>query len=171
MDAIECIKTRRSIRKFKPEPVPRKLVMEVIDCGRRAPSSRNSQPWQFIVITSDKQKEELAAIRRKTSVPCDWMADAPALVAVCVDLEQCSPTRWIETGSVAAENILLAAHAKGLGACWIAMRYDFKPQLNARIQSILGVGANVMPVAVLALGYPDEEPKPKQLRDIHSMVR
>ncbi len=171
MDAIECIKTRRSIRKFKPDPVPRKLLMEIIDCGRHAPSSRNSQPWQFIVITGSKQKEELAAIRKETAVPCDWVVNAPVLIAVCVDLERCSPTRWIETGSVAAENMLLAAHALGLGGCWVVMRYDFKPQLNAKAQKALGIGGNIMPVAVLALGYPDEEPKPKQLRDIHSMVR
>ena len=60
MDAIDCIKTRRSIRKFKPDKVPRETLMEILDCGRRAPSSMDKQPWQFIVIKDKSKLEELA---------------------------------------------------------------------------------------------------------------
>jgi len=166
MDAIECIKTRRSIRKFKPDPIPRKTLMEIIDCGRHAPSSHGSQPWQFVVITDDKTKKELAAL--KGQQPGGWMEDTSVFIAVCTDLSLSK--RWVEDGSIAAENMLLAAHALGLGACWVAMRYK-DTALNAKIQQALGVGENIFPICLIALGYPDEEPEPKKLKDIHSMVR
>jgi len=166
MDAIECIKTRRSIRKFKPDTVPRKAIMEIIDCGRHAPSSRCSQPWQFVVVTDDKTKQELAALKGQR--PGGWMESAPAFIAVCTGLSLSK--RWVEDGSIAAENMLLAAHALGLGACWVAMRYEDTAR-NARIQKALGVSENIFPICLIALGYPAEEPEPKQLKGIHSMVR
>lgn len=167
MDAIDCIKTRRSFRSFQDKPVPRELVMEVLDCARHAPSSMNSQPCQFIVITDRKQKEALAALKKIH--PSPWLVDAPVVIGVCVDINK-SRTRWIEDGAVAAENILLAANALGLGACWVAMRYE-DTSINARIQQALGAGSNMYPLCVVAMGYPAGEPEPHELRDLHSMVR
>ena len=168
MDAIECIKTRRSIRKFKPDPIPRELLNEVLDCARHAPSSMGKQPWLFVVVKDHAQKERLAELKAK-SYASPWMVDAPVLIGVCADLSK-SPKRWIADGAIAAENILLAAHALGLGACWIAARYD-DTSLNAQFQKALGVGENVFPLCLIALGYPDEEPHPKQLKSLDSMVR
>ncbi|MCK4327190.1 MAG: nitroreductase family protein [Candidatus Diapherotrites archaeon] len=167
MDAITCIKTRRSIRKFKPKPVPRELLNEVLDCARHAPSACDGEPWLFVIVKDRKQKQELSTLKKPH--PSHWMVDAPVLVGVCVDLSK-SPRRWIADGAIAAENMLLAAHALGLGACWIAMRYDDSP-LSAKIQKALGVGENIFPICLIALGYPDEEPHPKELHNLQSMVR
>lgn len=166
MDAIQCLKTRRSVRKFKPDKIPRKTLMEILDCARHAPSSMNSQPWQFIVVTSEKQKQELSKLKPR---PSPWIVEAPAVIGVCVELMR-SRSHWIEDGAVAAQNILLAAHALGLGACWITMRFE-DTALNARIQKALGLDANTFPICLIALGYPDEEPNPRELRDLQSMVR
>ena len=166
MDAIECIKTRRSIRKFKPDPVPRKLLMEIIDCGRHAPSSRNSQPWQFVVVTDQKQKEEIALVKDKNKE--SWLSKAPLLIVVCIDLSLSH--FWVDDGSAAAENMLLAAHALGLGGCWVTTNYR-DPVFTAKIQKALGASENLFPVCIVALGYPDEEPHPKELKPLHSVVR
>ena len=165
MDTIECIRTRRSIRKFRPDPVPRKLLMELIDCARHAPCT-GPQPWQFVVVTDPNQKKEIVSL--KQSHPSPWAADAPVLIGIFVDISKSG--RWIEAGSAAATTLLLAAHAKGLGACWVAMRYT-DTAVNARIQKAFGVRDNFFPVCAVALGYPGEEPKPKQLKPLQSMVR
>ena len=165
MDAIDCIKTRRSIRKFKPDPVPRETIMEILDCARHSPYA-GAPAWQFTIITDPKQKQEVVALKK--TFPSPWAVNAPVLIGVSVDLSQSK--RWIETGSIAATTILLATHALGLGACWVAMRYD-DTILNARIQRALGLSENVFPICLIALGYPDEIPKEKHLRDLHSLVR
>ncbi len=167
MDAIDCIKTRRSIRKFLSDSIPRDLLNEVLDCARHSPSAMNSQPWTFVVVTNKKQKQELSSLKK--SHPSPWLVDAPVVIGVCIDLSR-SRTRWIADGAIAANTMLLAAHALGLGACWVAMRYE-DTALNARIQKTLGVDANIFPVCLVALGYPDEEPHEKSLRSLHSIVR
>ncbi|MFC2175271.1 nitroreductase family protein [archaeon] len=167
MDAIECLKTRRSIRKFKDKPVPKNLLNEVLDCARHAPSAMDGEPWQFVVVTDRKQKEELSLLKK--SHPSHWLVDAPTVIAVCIDLSK-SPKRWIADGAIAAENILLAAHALSLGACWVAMRFE-DTALNAKIQKALGVAENIFPICLIPIGYPDEEPHPKQLKPLDSMVK
>jgi len=114
MEAIKALKTRRCKRKFLPTPVPKKAIEDIIDCGRLAPSAVNIQPVEFIVVT----KEE---IRRKIAEMTDYgrfIAEAP----VCIVVFSRQTKYYLEDGSAATENILLAAHAHGLGACWVAKR-------------------------------------------------
>lgn len=167
MDAIECMKTRRSIRKFEQRPVPRELIMGILDCARHAPSAMNSQPWLFFVIEDAKKKQALATLKK--THPAPWLVDAPVVIAVCVDIGK-SRTRWVEDGSIAASHILLAAHALGLGACWVGMRFE-DTTLNARIQQALGVEGSIFPICLVALGYPAETPAPKELKRLHEVAR
>ena len=112
MDAIEVLKTRRSVRAYKGEPVPRKVIEDIVDCGRLAATAVNIQPWEFVVVTD-------ARMLRRIATATDYgkfIADAPMCVLVL-----CRDTKYyLEDGSAAAENILLASRAHGLGSCWVA---------------------------------------------------
>ena len=112
MDAIEVLKTRRSVRVFADRPVDRRILEDLVDCARLAPSARNVQPWEFVVVDDRQKLRELAALTDHGR----FIAQAPACIVVL-----CQTTKYyLEDGSAATENLLLAAHAYGLGACWVA---------------------------------------------------
>jgi nitroreductase len=151
MDAIEAIKKRTSVRAYRPEPVPRELLEELVDCGRRAPSAIAVNPWQFVVVTDKAMLGRLAA----TTDYGKFIADAPACIAVlCEDVKY-----FLEDGCAAVENILLAATARGLGACWVAG--DKKPYAG-NIRDLLSAPATHRLVALLPVGYPASEAQPKE---------
>lgn len=151
MEALEAIAARRSIRKYKPDPVPRDVLERIVDAGRLAPTAHNDQPWEFIVVTD-------AALRRRLADTTDYgkfIAEAPACI---VTLSQ--PTRYyVEDGSAATTNMLLAAAALGVGACWVAG--DKKPYA-AKITSLCRAPANLKLVSLIAVGYPSEVPTPEK---------
>ena len=149
MEAIETLKTRRSVRAFKVDPVPKDLIEDLVDCGRLAATARNEQPWEFVVVTD-------AAMRRRIADASDYgkfIADAPVCVVVL-----CKDTKYyLEDGSAATQNILLAAHAHGLGACWVAG--DKKPYAG-KIRELVGAPQGYKLVASVAIGYPAGGSKP-----------
>lgn len=149
MDALGALKGRRSTRLYKEKPVPKALIEEIIDTARLAPSANNLQPWEFIVIT-DK------ALRRKIADITDYgkfIAQAGACVAVfCKDVKH-----YLEDGSAATENILVAAHALGLGTCWVA---GYKKDYAEPIREMLGVPQGYNLVSLVSLGYATVEAAP-----------
>ncbi len=161
MDVLEAIKTRRSIRKFKKAPVPEELVEKVLEAGRWAPSSKNRQPWKFIVLKSSEVRKALSEF-----LPYGWfLADAPLGIAVIVDPKESS--RSVEDGAIASENILLAAHGLGLGACWIG---SYGIPLEGKARELLGVPEGQRLLSVIALGYPDEKPAPTSRKSLNEIV-
>jgi nitroreductase len=152
MDAIEVLKTRRSVRTYTREPVPRKIIEDIINCGRLAASAINIQPWEFVVVTNPEMLRRLA----DTTDHGKFIAHAPACVVVL-----CTDTKYyLEDGSAATENILLAARAHGLGSCWVAG--DKKPYASD-ICRLVGAPAGYRLVSLIPLGYPAESPeKPKR---------
>lgn len=161
MDVMEAIKTRRSIRKFKKDPVPEELVEKVLEAGRWAPSSRNRQPWKFIVLRSAEVKKKLSEL-----LTYGWfLADAPLGIAVVVNPEE--SRRPVEDGAIASQNILLAAHGLGLGACWIAA---YGIPLEDKARELLGVPEGQRILSVIALGYPDEKPAPTSRKSLAEIV-
>ncbi|HIE52906.1 MAG TPA: nitroreductase family protein [Armatimonadetes bacterium] len=147
MDALEALKTRRSVRVYKEEPVAREILEDLVDCARLAPTARNEQPWEFVLITEEE-------MRRKIANLTDFgkhIAHAPVCIAVL-----CRPTKYyLEDGSAATENILLAAWAHGLGTCWVAG--DKKPYASEVVR-LLGAPRDYKLVSLIALGYPAEQP-------------
>ena len=109
MEIFETIQKRRSIRSYTNQPIPREDLEKIIDAGRLAPSGNNRQPWDFIVVTD-------RAMIQKLSVAAHWSANAGAMVVVVMDT---ASKYWVEDGSAAVENILLAATALGYGTCWL----------------------------------------------------
>jgi nitroreductase len=148
MDAIEAMKNRRSVRAFKPDPIPETIIEEIIDCGRMAASAINIQPWTFVVVTN-------ADMRRRIAYTTDYgafIAMAPVCVAVL-----CRDTKYyLEDGCAATENILVAACAMGLGACWVA---GDKKEYAPVICEMLGAPPGHKLVSLVAMGVPTEIPE------------
>ncbi len=148
MDAIEVLKTRRSVRAYRSEPVPRKIIEDVIDCGRLAATAVNIQPWEFVVVTDAGMLRRIA----ETTDHGKFIAQVPACVVVL-----CQDTKYyLEDGSAATENILLAARAHGLGSCWVAG--DKKPYASD-ICRLVGAPKGYKLVSLIPIGYPAETPE------------
>jgi len=150
MDAIEAIKTRRSVRRYTAEPIPDEVLEDIIDCARLAPTARNEQPWTFVVITDPEVRERLAQEAKKGR----FIADAPACVAVFCRSEAAAP---LQDASAAVENIMLAARAYGLGSCWVN---SYHKEHSGTVEALLGCPRERELMALVALGYPEEIPAP-----------
>ena len=157
---LEFLKSRRSIRRFKPDPVPRDLILKVLDIARYAPSAHNSQPWRFIVVEDPSIKEELANIHGGAKP----LRSAPQAIVVVSD-KNASPDSYLIDGANAAIYIQLAAHALGLGTVWIQTMRNIRD-----IRRILDLPENLVPVAILAIGYPDEQPRLRERMPLEKLV-
>ena len=167
--ALDVIMSRTSIRKFTGEKVTKEQLETILKAGMAAPTAMNVQPWRFVVVTDkDKIAEVFAAGPRS-----GMFTTAGAVIVVCgqttfmrkpfgqpdgPETEQPN-IFWYEDCSAAAENILLAAHALGLGAVWTA-GYPAMERIEP-IAAALGIPAGVVPLCVIPVGVPAEEPAPK----------
>ena len=157
------ILSRRSIRQFKPEPVPRDILEKLVNAARLAPSAANLQPLEFIVVDEVELRKQL--------FPClKWAAyiapegdpkpghEPVAYIVVLVNL-QVRDREYERDVGAAAENMILAAWEEGIGSCWI-----LSVERN-NIQKILKIPTNYKIDSVLALGYPDEKPIAEDMKD------
>lgn len=162
---LEAIRTRRSVRKFKPDAVPQELIDEIISCGTYAASGRARQPWKIIQVTNPAVRERLrkdnAAIMQAGEA-ADPFYGAPVCLLVIAD--RTSPN-CVYDGSLVMGNMMLAAHALGLGSCWInRAREEFEmPEWKAWLAEI-GIEGDYVGIAHLALGYAEGELPPAQPR-------
>lgn len=155
MEAIQAIRTRRSIRTYRPEPVPDPLIADILAAGMSAPSAGNQQPWQFVVITDRRLREAIPSFHPYAQM----LPDAPVAIAVCGDLHlETFKGYWVQDCSAATQNILLAAHACGLGAVWVGV-YPKEDRVR-RLQALLGLPEHVIPLALVPMGYPAERVPP-----------
>jgi nitroreductase len=151
MDAIECLKTRRSARHYEPDPIERNIIEDIVDCARLAATAINIQPWEFIAVTE-------AATRGKIAELADYgkfIADAPCCIAVFCEKGK----YYLEDGCAATQNILLAARAHGLGSCWVAG--DKKDYADA-IRTMLGVPDTHTLISLIAIGRAKSVPSPSK---------
>ncbi len=169
MEAIECIKTRRSRRLFNGEEVSEEIIKELIECAINAPSSMDCQPWHFIIVRDEETKKKLAVLKEENNK--EHISTSSILVIVCVDTEK-SSSRWIEDGITATENLLLATHALGLGAVYVTGFSLTKPEVAKEIREILNLPENITPVTIIPIGYPNSEEKleEKHLRKLNEVI-
>ena len=148
MEALEAIRTRRSIRAYQDRPVPEELILKLLAAAMQAPSARNQQPWQFVVIDD---RAILAKI--PPFIPNAAMAGkAPLAILVCGDLSlEKSEGYWIVDCAAAVENMLLAAHALGLGAVWCGV-YPREARMEG-LGQLIGLPKNVIAHSLVVLGY------------------
>lgn len=152
MDALICLKTRRSIRTFSPDAdVPADAVDHMLDCARLAPTAMNKQPWTFLVVRDPATRSRIVELAGHG----EFLRSAPVAIAVCLD----EWDYWKEDGCAAVTSLLLAAHAQGFGACWVSM--EPQPYAGA-VKALLGVPDNVHLLAVVAVGRPAEQPAPEK---------
>lgn len=149
MEAMQALTTRRCVRKYRPDRVARELLEKIVNAGRLAPTARNVQPWEFVVVTEAERRRRLAEISEFGK----FIAEAPACIVV---LSQ--PTKYyLEDGSAATTNMMNAAAALGLGSCWVAG--DKKPYAP-QIVAACGAPPDMRLVSLIAIGYAAEIPSP-----------
>jgi nitroreductase len=153
-EVLKAIRNRRTIRKFRPDPVdPLKLQM-ILEAGRWAPSFSNLQPWRFLVVRDLGLKIALDKAARE-SVLHLGINEAPVVILVCVD-RRIDPLHAIEAGAAATQNMTLAVHSLGLGAGWIGI---WGTETETSIQKLLKLPETVRVVSLLPIGIPDESPQ------------
>jgi nitroreductase len=151
MDALVALKTRRSIRKFRPDPVPREVIEDIIDCGRMAATGGNRQPWEFVVVTDAETRNVMGGFTTSGR----FIAQAP--VCITVFFREGAGITPQEDCAAAIENMLLAAHAHGLGTCWVS---NPRASFAEKARALLGAAEGVKFMSMVALGYADESPVP-----------
>ncbi len=155
MDTLEAIFTRRSVRDFKTDPIPEKDLHDLLRAGMQAPSARNEQPWHFIVIDDPDLLHAIPEFHRASQM----LMEAPLAILVCSDRKlESKRASWLQDCSAATQNILLAAHAKGLGAVWLGIFPDSERVFG--MQSLLEMPKDIRPVSLVAVGYPASTPEP-----------
>jgi nitroreductase len=155
VDTIEAIRTRRSIRRYTGESVPDDVLAEILKAAMSAPSAGNQQPWQFVIVTDCALREAIAAFHPYAQM----VREAPAAIVVCGDLRlESYKGYWVQDCSAATQNILLATHAQGLGAVWVGI-YPVEDRVR-RLQQLLALPAQVIPLALVPLGFPAERVPP-----------
>ena len=142
VDTLSCIRTRREIRDYLDRPIPQDCIDEILEAGRLAPSSKNSQPWHFIVV---RDRGTLSRISDLTPTG-KHIAKAPLAIAIIMEDAKLPEV----DGARAGQNMILAAWSLGVGSCWVTNFYD------DGVKEILGVPQRMKLVTVLPFGYPSE---------------
>lgn len=161
--ALECILTRTSVRQYQPDrTISRDTVETLLRAAMSAPTAVNKQPWAFIALDDRAALDSLAQVLPYARM----LTKAPLAIVTCGDLskaidgEDADKGFWIQDVSAATENLLLAAHAMGLGAVWTGVYPDAERVKD--VQERLDLPANVIPLAVVPVGYPTGPQKPKE---------
>lgn len=167
MKFIELAKKRSSIRSYKPDPVPEDLLKEILTAGQLAPTAKNLQPFQFIVVTADPALDALAA-----AYPAPFFREAPVAIVICSEAEK----GWVRNRhdnknytdvdcAIAIDHMSLAATDLGLGSCWIGA---YNPDM---VKSAMGLPDGVEPLAMLLIGYANAEGLDKKRKPLEELVR
>ena len=157
MEFNKVLKKRRSVRKYKADPVPRESVLKVLEAARIAPSAAHRQPWHFIVVEDAEMRGKLAGRQA-------WAAEAPVTVVAFAD-EEASPSWCGNDVGIAFEHLVLAATDLGLGTCWMGLT-----RRDEEIRKLLCTPECLKVVAMTPLGVPDEEPAPKERKGLDQIV-
>lgn len=151
---LELIKSRRSIRKFKEDPVEKEKIDQLIEAGLRSFSSRSFNPWRFIVIQDRTLLKKLSTAKPHGA---GFLKGAPLGIVVCGDTSKSDV--WVEDTSIASAFLHLCAHDLGLGSCWIQIRertHASTKSSDTYIKELLKIPDTLNVESIIAIGYPDE---------------
>ena len=152
MDAIKNLLQRRSIRKYTDKPIAEAIIEDLLNAGMHAPSARNIQPWHYVVINDRHTLDELAVAHPHAKM----LKQATLAILVCGDKKLQEMDGYIiQDCSAATQNILLAAHAHGLGSVWLGM-YPREQRMQG-VAKLLDLPDHILPVSLISIGYPDEQ--------------
>ncbi|MDP1714882.1 MAG: nitroreductase family protein [Anaerolineales bacterium] len=197
IDLHTFLRTRRSIRRFKADLIPDSVIERILTTATYAPSAHHRQPWRFAVITDLSVKEKLAdamgiefqrdleadaissdAVEKKVTRSRDRIINAPVVIIISIDMSDMDSypdkrrkkAEYIMAAQSAANagmQLLLAAHAEGLGSVWVCSPLF----AQETVQATLGLPKSWEPQAMYLLGYPDEIPKIKEMKDMQNLVK
>jgi len=163
MELLEGIYSRRSVREFEKKNVSRDELIEVIKAGTWAPSGLNNQPWRFIIVSDKDRKKDLAKQTKYSAI----IENAPSCIAVFVDRNAMyHDVKDHQAIGACIQNMLLAAHALGLGAVWLGE--VLKNALN--VQSLLNAPEGHDLMAVVALGYPVQKKRRSDRKSLEDVI-
>lgn len=153
MDLFDAIHHRRSVRRFLADPIPADVVERLLRAAMAAPSAGNQQPWQFVVIDDRSTLDAVPRFHQHARM----LTQAPLAVLVCATPATEKHKGYFPQDCAAAtQNLLLAAHGLGLGACWLGIHT--RPEREQGLRELLGIPADVVPYSLIALGRPAETP-------------
>jgi nitroreductase len=154
MNVFEAIETRRSVRKYRPQPVPDGHLKQILEAARLAPSAGNRQPWRFVVVRDPRLRKKLGAAARDQT----WISDAGVIIAA-LGMDPKNPEvyeRWAERDVMTAvEHMVLAAWELGYGTCWIGAFHE------EQVKKLLGIPGEMTVISLLPIGVPDQKPGPR----------
>ena len=162
---LTLLKSRRSIRRYRPDPVPDEMVEQLLEAGRWAPSASNRQPWDFIVVRDEAIRQQVAEHAAFYFIRWAHVAEAPLLIVLCGDARNPAYRRYLhEDIGLAGSQIMLQAKALGLGTCWLG-GIDRKA-----IAGILRIPDHLEIVGLLTVGFPAEDPPPTPRKPLSEIV-
>ncbi|MCL6634797.1 MAG: nitroreductase family protein [Peptococcaceae bacterium] len=168
MDLREAIEARRSIRRYRPDPVDEEKVIRVLDAARLAPSWKNLQCWRFIVIRREEGKAALLNAFADTNPGKKAITAAPLMIVLCADPQASGKMGdkeyYLVDAGIAMEHLMLAARAEGLGTCWLG---EFEEEA---VKAALDIPAQWRVVGLTPLGYPDQDPKPRPRKTMEEIA-
>ncbi len=162
MDTIECILTRKSVRKFENKKVPKEIIKKIIECAIAAPSARNTQPWKFIIIDEKNILEKIPLIN-----PNAPSSEHSIGIVICAK-PQADYVFWPQDCAAATYGILLSLHAYGLGGVWTGI-YPREERME-NFRKLLDIPKEVFPFAFIPIGYSKDESKKKERKNIDEMI-
>lgn len=164
-EVIENIKTRRSIKKYKKDRIPKEILDKIIEAGTYAPSGKGRQSPIIVAVTNEKVRDKLAMLNAKIMGNASFDPFYGAPVVLIVLANKAYPT-YIYDGSVVMENLMLAAHSFGIGSCWIhRAKEEFETEEGKALLKYLGIEGDYEGIGHCILGYSDVEemsPKPRK---------
>lgn len=159
METFSTILNRASVREYLSKPIPKELLEKLVDAGKRAPSARHVEPWEFVVI------EDKAVLKKLSELAPNGVFIKDAVSAIVIF---CKETKYyLEDGCAATENVLLMAADLGLGACWIA---GDKKDYAGEVSRMLGAPSDAKLVSIISLGWPKDEIKQKKYRNLKDVI-
>ncbi|MFH0861199.1 MAG: nitroreductase family protein [Candidatus Altiarchaeota archaeon] len=163
MEILETIQSRRSVRAFEDREVNDSLAAKILEAGRWAPSGLNNQPWRFLMLKDPTRREAVSKCTKYGGI----ILAAPLCIAVYFDADSgYDRTKDVQAVGACIQNMLLEAHSLGLGAVWLGEILNRKEKVN----EMLGVGSTLELMAVLAIGFPKEKPKPSSRLKLEQLM-
>lgn len=168
MDIFQVFKERRSVRRYQDKPVEEAKLEQVLDAARLAPSWKNLQCWRFLIISTPQRKEALLEAFPEDNPGARALATAPLAIVVCALPSDSGVENGIEyfvaDAAIAFEHLCLAAHALGLGTCWLGW-FD-----EAVVKQTLDIPEHLRVVGITPLGYPEYQPKARPRKSLDEIV-
>ena len=168
MKTIECIYGRRSVRKYKNDSISKSDITEVLNAAIQAPSAGNVQDWEFLIIQKTEVKKQLQG----AALGQEFVSEAPIIIVVCSDLDRIKNAYGergknlysIQDTAAAIQNLMLAACDKGIGTCWVGAFSE------ENVKKILDLPANIRPVAMITMGYPNDISNKSKRKNLDSVI-